>query len=50
MWQQIFDIIKPPTTINPQTLQEKPDYSMAIVGSVALVVVVVVVFIIIKKR
>ena len=50
MFQQILDILKPPNVIQPNQVQEKPDYSFAIIGSVALIVVAVVIFLILKKK
>ena len=50
MFQQILDILKPPQVIQPGAVQEQTDYSIAIIGSVALIVVAVVIFLILKKK
>lgn len=50
MWSQIIDIIaSKPQVITPSQVQQKPDYTLAIVGGVALLVVLVVVASILKK-
>ncbi len=50
MWGSILDILKPPEVIKPADVNEKPDYTLAVVGGIALLVIVVAVILIIKGK
>ena len=49
MFQQILDILKPPPVVNPNTIKEETDYSLVIIGGLAIIAVLVLVFTFVNK-
>jgi LPXTG-motif cell wall-anchored protein len=50
MWSQLLSgLLTPPQVINPNTNQEKPDYTLVVISVVALVVILVLIFSLRKK-